>query len=299
MKIFKVIFVAMFLIMAMFISACGGSAVVKRINQDKATMVQTTTTTTTPQTTTTRVETQTTATAEKTTASAGQNTASARYHVNNIIYFPKFNNPQKPTPSFAGKLTWNGMQWVRQIPLYNGATEEMVPQELKDYVKNLVPRNPVSRVPYEDTIGYWLWGINETGTISPIGQPEDGTITQTVTVTSTSPAPVARIVPPAKKPVILTQPKAKPNTGPKPYDKYWEAKLNRLGYFCYQAIWDFQRDARDDGIKFYGQKVIVDGELGPQTKQAIDTYLIFLENPNCPKDYKVIQRALAAAKAKK
>ncbi|MFA4834032.1 MAG: hypothetical protein WC619_04290 [Patescibacteria group bacterium] len=286
MKSFKLNFVAMFLIMAaMFVSACSGPAVVKRVNQDNQAAAQT--------------ERSVPKTAVKTEQTPVATTVSKGAIANNRpIDYVRMGDPNKPAPSYAGKLAFDGYNWRRQIVLYNGATEDIVTEEMKNYVSRLVPnREPSGKW---DSFGYWLMD----GEGHPLTEPAE--ITAATEIVYAPPPPVVKTAPPDAKVQMdrlikyVKDERPKTETAPKPYPKDWEAKLNRLGYYCYQAVWDFQRDARDDGIKFYGQKVMVDGELGPQTKKAIDIYLFLLENPNCPKDYKVIQRALAAAaKAKK
>ncbi|MDD5295131.1 MAG: hypothetical protein PHP21_04455, partial [Patescibacteria group bacterium] len=211
---------------------------------------------------------------------------------NRPIDYVRMGDSSKPTPSYAGKLAFDGYNWRRQIMLYNGATEDIVTEEMKSYVSRLVPnREPSGKW---DSFGYWLMD----GDGHALTEPAE--ISATTEIIYTSPSPVAKISPPAKKSVILIQPTAKPATGPKPYDKYWEVKLNRLGYFCYLAVWEFQADARADGTKICGLEIMVDGILGPQTKKAIEMYLFALDQcRNGQTDSKVFKRALAAAASAK
>ncbi|MDD5071549.1 MAG: hypothetical protein PHQ42_02315 [Patescibacteria group bacterium] len=150
----------------------------------------------------------------------------------------------------------------------------------------------MSRVPYEDNIGYWLWGVDETGNISPIGEPEDETSTQTVTVTTSpavAPAPAAAPTPVSRSTTELDltpqqvkdilayiQGQKKANeiaARKKANDKWLKIIKDDFHYTGDDAVRNFQKDATSDKVYTGG----ADNSIGPLTTVAIKYYVDLLE----------------------
>ena len=96
------------------------------------------------------------------------------------IDFVLLDDPNKPDSSLAGKLSWDGSSWIKQIILYQGsAWQEISPEvqgRLVQHVRSLVAPNRAGARMWEP-FGYWL--VDKTGR-TLAGRAADGVSTTAV-----------------------------------------------------------------------------------------------------------------------
>jgi len=165
----------MIVILVMSLLACGGP-VVKRVNSTAVVQEQ----------------------APKEETAASKVTTTVKIPVvtsivtsTQAIEYVRLGDPDKPVPSYAGKLAFDGSKWRRQIVLYNGATEDMVKDVMRSYVSSLVSnRDPNGKW---DSFGYWL--MDKYGnTLTPPSDVTNFVYTPTQIAAPTAP-PVTQNIP--------------------------------------------------------------------------------------------------------
>jgi len=171
----------------------------------------------------------------------------ANIPVTRKIQYKTFRSQDKPSPSIAGKLCWDGHKWRRQIMLYNGARKSMVTPKMIKYVMALTPYRR----------GEYKWENFEYLLFDSEYYTADTTTPVARTVVAKKPTAAAQaIIKPAPTPLAAKPAKAPPVNSKLATLKKAEAKIKNLGY---ENVKEFQK----------AWHIKADGIIGPMTINMI------------------------------